>query len=165
MEVAPRGQRRASRVHVMCAAPGQEAGRDGVDRPASSSLPYGHTAAAVVRPEPELLPRAVEELLRHEPPVQTRESIPQAEIDIAGTLVPVGASVVLVLGSGNRDSMRFRDPDRFGQPHPGRALPPRSSGPGRPLRHGRQHHGHLRTWSARVNSTGRPVSHWLQQLV
>ncbi|MQY40524.1 Cytochrome P450 monooxygenase PikC [Streptomyces sp. RB17] len=34
------------------------------------------------------------------------------------TLVPAGASVVLVLASGNRDPMRFRDPDRFDPARP-----------------------------------------------
>ncbi|MGW5326473.1 cytochrome P450 [Streptomyces sp. NPDC004014] len=66
-----------------------------------------------LRREPELLPRAVEELLRYEPPVHMRERIPHADIDIVGTLVPAGASVILALASGNRDPRRFPDPDRF----------------------------------------------------
>ncbi|MEU8034309.1 cytochrome P450 [Streptomyces sp. NPDC049099] len=66
-----------------------------------------------LRREPELLPRAVEELLRYEPPVHMRERIPRADMDIAGTPVPRGASVILALASGNRDPKRFHDPDRF----------------------------------------------------
>lgn len=66
-----------------------------------------------LRREPELLPRAVEELLRYEPPVHMRERIPLADIDVAGTTIPKGTPVVLVLASGNRDPKRFHDPDRF----------------------------------------------------
>ncbi|MGW2597187.1 cytochrome P450 [Streptomyces klenkii] len=72
-----------------------------------------------LRREPDLLPRAVEELLRYEPPVHMRERIPLADIDVAGTAIPVGASVVLVLASGNRDPMRFPEPDRFDPTRPG----------------------------------------------
>ncbi|GGV09612.1 putative cytochrome P450 [Streptomyces filipinensis] len=66
-----------------------------------------------LRREPELLPRAVEELLRYEPPVHMRERIPHADMEVAGTRIPAGTSVILVFGSGNRDPRRFPDPDRF----------------------------------------------------
>ncbi|MEU1823040.1 cytochrome P450 [Streptomyces abikoensis] len=71
-----------------------------------------------LRREPDLLPRAVEELLRYEPPVHMRERVPLADIDVAGTTIPAGASVVLVLASGNRDPMRFPEPDRFDPTRP-----------------------------------------------
>ncbi|MER5358451.1 cytochrome P450 [Streptomyces sp. NPDC002785] len=62
----------------------------------------------------ELALPIVEELLRFEPPVQL---LPQrttlADIDICGVTIPKGASVWLVLASGNRDPQRFPDPDRF----------------------------------------------------
>jgi cytochrome P450 len=66
-----------------------------------------------LRREPGLLPQAVEELLRYEPPVHMRERIPHADIDVAGTRISQGATVILVLGSGNRDPKRFHEPDRF----------------------------------------------------
>ncbi|MFI0716665.1 cytochrome P450 [Streptomyces inhibens] len=71
-----------------------------------------------LRREPDLLPRAVEELLRYEPPVHMRERIPRADIDVAGTTISQGTSVVLVLASGNRDPMRFHEPDRFDPTRP-----------------------------------------------
>ncbi|MEV4432688.1 cytochrome P450 [Streptomyces sp. NPDC049585] len=71
-----------------------------------------------LRRDPDLLPRAVEELLRYEPPVHMRERVPLADIDVAGTTIPAGASVVLVLASGNRDPMRFPEPDRFDPTRP-----------------------------------------------
>ncbi|MFI8181086.1 cytochrome P450 [Actinacidiphila glaucinigra] len=66
-----------------------------------------------LRREPELLPETVEELLRYEPPVHLRERIPLADVEIAGTVIPKGTSVILALASGSRDPLRFQDPDRF----------------------------------------------------
>ncbi|MGY5035802.1 cytochrome P450 [Streptomyces sp. 900116325] len=71
-----------------------------------------------LRREPDLLPRAVEELLRYEPPVHMRERVPHADIDIAGMTIPQGTSVVLALASGNRDPRRFHNPDRFDPTRP-----------------------------------------------
>lgn len=66
-----------------------------------------------LRRDPALLPSAVEELLRYEPPVHMRQRIPLADVDVADTTIPKGSSVVLALASGNRDPKRFHDPDRF----------------------------------------------------
>ncbi|OIK23670.1 cytochrome P450 [Streptomyces malaysiense] len=66
-----------------------------------------------LRREPGLMPRAVEELLRFEPPVHMRERIPLVDFEVAGTTLPSGSSVFLALASGNRDPRRFTDPDRF----------------------------------------------------
>lgn len=66
-----------------------------------------------LRREPELLPETVEELLRYEPPVHLRERIPLADVEIAGTVIPKGTSVILALASGSRDPLRFQDPERF----------------------------------------------------
>ncbi|WP_055591329.1 cytochrome P450 [Streptacidiphilus griseoplanus] len=72
----------------------------------------------LLRREPGLLPRAVEELLRYEPPVHMRERIPLTDLDVSGTTLPEGASVVLALASGNRDPKRFHEPDRFDPTRP-----------------------------------------------
>ncbi|MES4889625.1 cytochrome P450 [Streptomyces sp. NPDC096012] len=71
-----------------------------------------------LRREPGLLPRAVEELLRFEPPVHMRERIPREDMDIAGVPVAKGTSVILALASGNRDPRRFHEPDRFDPTRP-----------------------------------------------
>ncbi|GGT46596.1 cytochrome P450 [Nonomuraea spiralis] len=71
-----------------------------------------------LRDDPGLLPGAVEELLRYEPPVHMRERVPLADIDIAGFTVPKGTPLVLVLASGNRDPKRFHEPDRFDPTRP-----------------------------------------------
>jgi cytochrome P450 len=69
---------------------------------------------ARLRTEPELIIGLVEELLRFEPPVQFRDNrVALADIDIAGTTIPAGAPITLMLAAGNRDPNRFPDPDRF----------------------------------------------------
>ena len=67
-----------------------------------------------LRNAPELIPGAVEELLRYEPPGQflfSRTTL--AEIELAGTTIPKGVLVTLALAAGNRDPARFPDPDHF----------------------------------------------------
>ncbi|MFJ3231121.1 cytochrome P450 [Streptomyces sp. NPDC086787] len=66
-----------------------------------------------LRRDPGLLPQAVEELLRFEPPVHMRERYPLADLEVAGTTLPQGSTVVLALASGSRDPRRFKDADRF----------------------------------------------------
>ncbi|MFE4664672.1 cytochrome P450 [Streptomyces sp. NPDC056716] len=71
-------------------------------------------ALALLRERPELMPSAVEELLRYEPPVQlVPQRAPLVDIEVAGVTVPRGAPLMLAIGSANRDPLRFADPDRF----------------------------------------------------
>jgi cytochrome P450 len=67
-----------------------------------------------LRQEPDLIVRAVEELVRYEPSVQF---IPwrwaTCDMDVAGTTIPQGSLVTLVLAAGNRDPEQFSDPERF----------------------------------------------------
>ncbi|WP_432969371.1 cytochrome P450 [Dactylosporangium sp. CA-233914] len=67
-----------------------------------------------LRTEPQLIIPLVEELLRYEPPVQFLPSrTTLADIDIAGTTIPKGSPITLMLAAGSRDPARFPDPDRF----------------------------------------------------
>jgi cytochrome P450 len=71
-------------------------------------------ALELLRREPEVMPWAVEELLRYEPPVQMLQSrTALTDVEVAGVNVPKGAPLILLLASGNRDPRRFHDPDRF----------------------------------------------------
>ena len=64
--------------------------------------------------EPGLIIPLVEELLRYEPPVQMRTNRTTiADIDIAGTTIPRGSPLAVMLAAGNRDPSRFADPDLF----------------------------------------------------
>ena len=68
---------------------------------------------AELRTQPELIPDAVEEILRYEAPspVQGRRLV--HDVDLHGHTIPAGANVLLVNGSGNRDERHFDDADRF----------------------------------------------------
>jgi cytochrome P450 len=68
----------------------------------------------LLRSQPELIPGAVEEVLRLEPSVQffpTRSAL--ADIEIAGTTIPRGSPIYLMYAAANRDPRRFPDPDTF----------------------------------------------------
>jgi cytochrome P450 len=70
-------------------------------------------ALARLRTDPDLATPLVEEVLRYDPPVQMSGRSTLADIDIAGTTIPKGSRVRLLLTAGNRDPQRFADPDRF----------------------------------------------------
>ncbi|MER8183925.1 cytochrome P450 [Kitasatospora sp. NPDC094015] len=61
----------------------------------------------------ELLPTAVEELMRWDTPLQMFERWVLEDIEVAGTTIPRGSEVALLFGSANRDPARFADPDRL----------------------------------------------------
>lgn len=64
--------------------------------------------------EPDLATRVVEELLRYEPPVHILLSrCTLDDIEVAGTTIPQGSPVTLVLAAGSRDPANTPDPDRF----------------------------------------------------
>ena len=65
-----------------------------------------------LREDPSLLPRAVEELLRYDGPLETAtERYAIEDVTIGGATVPRGALVYAVLASANRDERQFPDPD------------------------------------------------------
>ncbi|MEV6950339.1 cytochrome P450 [Streptomyces sp. NPDC051183] len=69
---------------------------------------------AALRADPGLLDGAVEEMLRYEGPVTAAAFRFAAEpVEIGGTLVPAGDSVMLSLAAASRDPRHFPDPDRF----------------------------------------------------
>ncbi|MEV7214935.1 cytochrome P450 [Kitasatospora cineracea] len=61
----------------------------------------------------ELLPTAVEELMRYDTPLQMFERWVLDDVEVAGTRIPRGAEVALLFGSANHDPARFTDPDRL----------------------------------------------------
>ncbi|MEV7422905.1 MULTISPECIES: cytochrome P450 [unclassified Streptomyces] len=67
-----------------------------------------------LRENPALMPGAVEELLRYEPPVHLLpQRTPLADVEVSDVTIPEGAPLILVLAAGNRDPLRFDAPDRF----------------------------------------------------
>ncbi|GAA2462226.1 cytochrome P450 [Streptomyces lavendulocolor] len=66
---------------------------------------------AALRADPGLVPTAVEELLRHDTPLQLFERWVLDDIEIDGTVLPRGSEVALLFGSANRDADVFDRPD------------------------------------------------------
>jgi cytochrome P450 len=60
-----------------------------------------------------LLPSAVEECLRFEPPVQFTDRAVVAPCEIGGVALAPGAIVAVAIAAANRDPERFPEPERF----------------------------------------------------
>jgi cytochrome P450 len=64
--------------------------------------------------KPELIPKAIEEVLRLQSAVQFFPSRSVTDdIEVGGIVIPAGSAVHLVYGAANRDPDRFPDPDKF----------------------------------------------------
>jgi len=64
--------------------------------------------------DPSLIPNAVEEALRFDSSVNAWRRLARVDVDLGeGAVIPAGAKVLVLLGSGNRDERAFDDPDAF----------------------------------------------------
>jgi len=63
--------------------------------------------------DPGLIPNAIEELLRYEPPAQHIARYVARDVELDGQLVPEGSIMLLLAGSANRDDRHYPDGDRF----------------------------------------------------
>lgn len=61
----------------------------------------------------EVLPSAIEEMLRLESPVQAVDYYAKEDISIHGKIIPQGSRIALLVGSANRDAEIFSEPDKF----------------------------------------------------
>nr|WP_090340542.1 cytochrome P450 [Mycolicibacterium malmesburyense]CRL69912.1 cytochrome P450 [Mycolicibacterium malmesburyense] len=61
-----------------------------------------------------LVPGAIEELLRYEPPgPHVARYVATEDVQFQGQTVPAGSALLMMLASANRDERHFADPDRF----------------------------------------------------
>jgi cytochrome P450 len=68
---------------------------------------------ALLRSKPELVPQAIEELLRLDGPLNAAlPRIAQTDIEVSGVTIPEGSMVNIVLSAANRDASKFDDPHR-----------------------------------------------------
>ena len=72
--------------------------------------------------EPALLPKAIEEILRFDPPVQGLSRTLTRDVALHGVTMKAGDKVHLLFGAANRDERQFEvpdrlDPDRSPNPH------------------------------------------------
>jgi cytochrome P450 len=64
--------------------------------------------------DPSLIPGAIEEILRVEPPgPHVARCVTRADVVFYGDPVPEGSALMFLLGAANRDDRRFPDGDRF----------------------------------------------------
>jgi len=60
-----------------------------------------------------LVPNAIEEILRYEAPSPVQARYVMRDVELHGTRVPEGSTLLLLNGSANRDEREFEDPDRL----------------------------------------------------
>ena len=66
-----------------------------------------------VRSDRSLVPKAVEEALRWEPPILVQNRLTTRDVTIDGVNIPGGSKVDIILGTANRDPAKFSNPDAF----------------------------------------------------
>ncbi|OHV04472.1 cytochrome P450 [Mycobacterium talmoniae] len=66
-----------------------------------------------LRADRSLLPQAIEEGVRWEPPLLTITRVAARDTELAGVHIPAGSSVMPMLGAANRQEDRHPDPDRL----------------------------------------------------
>jgi cytochrome P450 len=66
-----------------------------------------------LRRDPELIPSAVEEMLRYESPSQHTARLAPQDLELGGQRIRARQAVIAVMGAANRDPARFPEPDRL----------------------------------------------------
>jgi cytochrome P450 len=68
---------------------------------------------AMVVADRALIPKAVEEMLRFDPPILGQRRIALRDIEIGGVSIPAGSQLMLTVASAHRDEEKFENPDVF----------------------------------------------------
>jgi cytochrome P450 len=66
-----------------------------------------------IRESPELLPSAIEEVLRYRSPLQWMYRVTKCDAELSGQTIPAGELVLAMIGSANRDPRQFPEANRF----------------------------------------------------
>jgi cytochrome P450 len=69
--------------------------------------------AAWLRSHPDRIADAVEEILRFESPIQHLTRTTVEDVEMHGTVIPSGSTVVLMYGASNRDPRAWEEPDQL----------------------------------------------------
>ena len=67
----------------------------------------------LIRADRSLIPAALNEILRYEPPIHAFGRYVTQDFEIEGTVIPGGSQAVLLYGAANRDPRHYPDPDVF----------------------------------------------------
>src|SRR5205085_5744509 len=65
------------------------------------------------RADRSLMPQAIEEGLRWEPPLTGIGRTAARDVEVEGVLIPAGSPIQVEMGSANRDPARWDRPDEF----------------------------------------------------
>jgi len=68
---------------------------------------------AMIHKDPAMLPRAIEEMLRYDGPVQSTFRVANGDSVVGDNEIKSGTGVFVILAAANRDPAAFPDPDRF----------------------------------------------------
>ena len=63
--------------------------------------------------DPDLIPHAVEELLRYEAPSPIQGRMTSCDVELHGSVIPADSKILLLTGAAGRDGRRYPDADRF----------------------------------------------------
>lgn len=67
----------------------------------------------LLREQPELIPNAIEELLRYDSPVQVDTRIVLEDVELGGKVAPARSRTMLLIGGANRDPEEFKHPEEL----------------------------------------------------
>ena len=62
---------------------------------------------------PAMLPRAIEEMLRYDGPVQSTVRFTTGPVQLGGTEIPAKTIALMIVAAANRDPAQFEDPEKF----------------------------------------------------
>lgn len=74
-----------------------------------------------IRENPALIPAAIEEILRFEPPAPHMSRYVTRDVEIQGRVVPKGSAMMMLTGAANRDERRFENGETFNINRPARS--------------------------------------------
>ncbi|MFF7047598.1 cytochrome P450 [Streptomyces griseorubiginosus] len=67
----------------------------------------------LLKADPDLVPKAVNEVVRYESPIRAFSRTATRDTELAGTAIPKGSRLLVLYGSANRDPLEWDDPDTF----------------------------------------------------
>ncbi len=67
----------------------------------------------LLKADPDLVPKAVNEVVRYESPIRAFSRTAARDTELAGIALPKGSRVLVLYGSANRDPLEWDDPDTF----------------------------------------------------
>ena len=66
-----------------------------------------------LRERMDLLPSAIEEIMRYRSPLQWIGRVTRSDVEMHGQMIPAGTFMLVMIGAANRDPQQFADPNRF----------------------------------------------------